>query len=72
MMREAKRCAIAIIGLVMGALVLILVFGDKEDRRAGVFMSFLVIFASSVTAITAAMFARNLQNVSSRVGAEPR
>ena len=56
-----KYCAIAIIGFVaVGAIFII--FGDSEDRPAGVFMSFLVTFVSSVIAIAAAMFARNLQN----------
>ena len=65
-LRNITRCAIAIIGFVAGAVVFIIVFGDKEDRPAGVFMSFLVTFASSIIAIMAAMFARNLQNALKR------
>jgi hypothetical protein len=61
-LRSIKRCAIAVIGFVVGAVGIILMFGDGEDRPAGIFMSFLVILPSSVVAITAAMFARNLQN----------
>jgi hypothetical protein len=61
-LRAIKRCAITIIGFVVGAVVFILMFGDKDDRPAGIFMSFLVTFAASVIAIAAAMFARNLQN----------
>ncbi len=61
-LRAIKHCAIAIIGVVAGGVVLIIMFGDKDDRPAGFFMSFLVIFASSVIAIAAAIFARNLQN----------
>ena len=61
-LRAIKHCAIAIIGFVAGGVVFIILFGDKDDRPAGVFMSFLVTFASSVIAIAAAMFARNLQN----------
>ena len=61
-LRVIKRCAIAIIGFVAGAVILIIMFGDGEDRPAGVFMCFLVTLAASVIAITAAMFARNLQN----------
>lgn len=61
-LRAIKRCAMALIGFVAGGVVFIIMFGDKDDRPAGVFMSFLVIFASSVIAIAAAMSARNLQN----------
>ena len=60
-LRSIKHCAIAIIGFVAGGVVFILMFGDRDDRPAGIFMSFLVTFASSVIAIAAAMFARNLQ-----------
>ena len=61
-LRAIKYCAIAIIGFVAVGVVFIIMFGDKDDRPAGVFMSFLVTFASSVIATAAAMFARNLQN----------
>ena len=61
-LRAIKHCAIALIGFVAGGVVFIIMFGDKDDRPAGVFMSFLVTFASSVIATAAAMFARNLQN----------
>jgi hypothetical protein len=61
-LRTIKHCAIAIIGFVAVGVVFIIIFGDKDDRPAGVFMSFLVTFASIVIAIAAAMFARNLQN----------
>jgi hypothetical protein len=61
-LRAIKRCAIAIIGFVAGGVIFILMFGDKEDRPAGVFMSFLVTMASSGIAAGAAMFARNVQN----------
>ena len=60
-LRTIKRCAMALIGFVAAGVVIILVFGDKEDRPAGIFMSFLVTVASSVIATVAAMFARNLQ-----------
>lgn len=61
-LRAIKHCALAIIVFVAGAVVFILMFGDGEDRPAGVFMCLLVTSASSVIAIAAAMFARNLQN----------
>ena len=59
--RAIKRCAMAIIGFVAGAVIFILMFGDGEDRPAGVFMSVLVALAASVIGTAAAMFARNLQ-----------
>src|SRR5215216_1481111 len=65
-LRAIKRCAIAMIGFVSGGVVFIMMFGDKEDRPAGVFMSFLVTLAASVIAGVAAMFARSLQNGLSR------
>ena len=61
-LRTIKQCAIAIIGFVAVGVVFILLSGDKDDRPAGIFMSLLVTLASSVIAIAAAMFARNLQN----------
>ena len=65
-LRAIKNCAMALIGFVAVGAVFIIMFGDKEDRPAGVFMSFLVTFASSVIAIAAAMLARNLQNALKR------
>jgi hypothetical protein len=61
-LRTIKRCAIAMLGFVAAGVVIILLFGDKEDRPPGIFMSFLVAVTASVIAITAARFARNLQN----------
>jgi hypothetical protein len=61
-LRTIKRCAIVLIGFVAVGVVFILMTGDKEDRPAGVFMSFLVIFPSSVVAIAAAMLAQKLEN----------
>jgi len=60
-LRAIKRCALAIIGFVAGAAVIIILFGDGEDRPAGIFMCVLVASASGIIAIAAAMFARNLQ-----------
>jgi len=60
-LRTIKYCAMSIIGLVaVGAIFLI--FGDKDDRPAGVFMTILITFASLVIATTAAIFERILQN----------
>ena len=56
-----KYCAIAIIGFVAASLIFI-VFADKDDRPAGVFMRILITFPSIVVATTAAMFERILQN----------
>ena len=65
-LRSIKRCAIVLIGFVAGAVVFILVFGDGEDRPAGVMMCLFVTVATSLVAITAAVLARKLQ------GALPR
>ena len=61
-LRVIKRCEMAIIGFVAGAVIIIIIFGDGEDRPAGIFMCFLVAFAASVIATAAAMFSRNLQS----------
>ncbi len=60
-LRAIKRCAMALIGFVAGAVIFILLFGDGEDRPGGIFMCFLAAFAASVIATAAAMSARNLQ-----------
>ena len=56
-----KYCAIAIIGFVSVG-VIFMMFGDREDRPAGVFMRILITFPSVVVATAAAMFERILQN----------
>jgi len=60
-LRTIKYCAIAIIGFVAVSLIFI-VFADKDDRPAGVFMRILIAFPSIVIATAAAMFERILQN----------
>ncbi len=56
-----KRCALGVIGFAAGAMVLIILFGDGEDRPAGLFMCLLVVLASGVMAISAVRCARYLQ-----------
>jgi len=65
-LRAINRCAMAIIGFVAGAVVIILMVGDKDDRPAGFFMALLFTVASSVVAIVAAMVARRLEDALSR------
>ena len=60
-LRTIKHCAIGIIGFVAVG-VIFMVFGDKDDRPAGVFMRILITFASIVIATAAAIFERILQN----------
>ena len=43
-----------------------LMFGDREDRPAGIFMSFLFIFSATVVATAAAIFSRKVQNTLGR------
>jgi hypothetical protein len=57
-----KYCAIAIIGFV-AVSVIFLMFADKDDRPAGVFMRLLITFPSIVIGTAATMFGRILQNV---------
>jgi hypothetical protein len=60
-LRGIKRCALALIGFIAGAVVFIIIFGDKEDRPQGIVMSFVAIVGASIVAAIAAMFARNVQ-----------
>src|SRR3954449_11596359 len=60
-LRTIKYSAIAIIGFVAVGVIFIM-FGDSEDRPAGVFMRILITFPSIVVATAAAMFERILQN----------
>jgi hypothetical protein len=61
-LRGIKCCAFSLLGFVTGAIVIIIGFGDEEDWSGGVFMCFLAFLATSVVAIAATMFARNLQS----------
>ena len=62
-LRTIKYCAIAIIGFVAVSVILMYpMFGDREDRPAGVSMRILITFPSIVVATAAAMFERILQN----------
>ena len=62
-LRTIKYCAIAIIGFVAVSVIFMYpMFGDKDDRPAGVFMRILITFPSIVLATAAAMFERILQN----------
>lgn len=60
-LRSIKRCALTLIGFVAGGAIFILLFGDPDDRPAGVFMSLLVTLGASGIAVAAATFARYLQ-----------
>jgi len=65
-LRTIKVGALTILGFGAGGVVIILAYGDGEDRPAGLFMGFLVAFAASVIAATAAMGARRLQRALKR------
>jgi amino acid transporter len=60
-LQTIKYCALAIIGFVAVSVIFI-VFGDKDDRPAGVFMRILITVPSIVIATVAAKFERVLQN----------
>jgi hypothetical protein len=61
-LRTIRVCALVVLGFVGGALAFILLFGDGEDRPAGVFMCALVALTTSGIAVVSANFARNLQS----------
>ena len=60
-LRSIQRCALVLLGFIAGAFGIILLFGDREDRPAGVFMALLATLAVSGMALVAAFFARRLQ-----------
>ncbi len=61
-LRVIQQCGIAVIAFVAGALVLILAYGDPEDRPAGVVMGGFVIAAAGGSALAAAWAARKLEH----------
>jgi hypothetical protein len=60
-LRTIKYCALAIIGFV-AVSVIFMIFDDRDDRPAGVFMRILITFPSIVIGTAAAVFERILQN----------
>lgn len=60
--RTIKYCGMAIIGFVAVGMIFILIFGDREDRPAGTFMSVMISFIFIIVTTAAAMFQRILQN----------
>ena len=60
-LRTIKYCAIAIIGFVAGAEIMIML-NNEEDKAGGVFIGVLITFGSIVIAIVAAIFGKILQN----------
>lgn len=70
-LRAIKRCALALLGFIAGGAVFILMFGDGEDRPAGVFMSLLAALGATAIATVAAMAARNLQRALRRAAGLP-
>lgn len=61
-LRAIKRCALILMGFVAGAAVIIILFGDGEDRPGGIFMCLLATLGAGVMATAAAMLARKLQS----------
>jgi hypothetical protein len=61
-----KRCAIILLGFIAGGAILVLMFGDREDRPAGIFMSGLAALVAGAIAAAAARFTRNLQSTLDR------
>ena len=60
-LRTIKFCAIAIIGFVVGAEIIIRL-SPSDDRAGGVFIGVLISFGAAVIATAAAMFERILEN----------
>lgn len=60
-LQTIQYCAKTIVGFVVVAEAYLFIIRPGDDIVGGVFMGLLIIFASGVTAITAAMFERILQ-----------
>lgn len=56
-----RRCAMLLLGFVVGGVGFILAAGDGEDRPAGLFMSVLVALPTAAVATAATLSARHLQ-----------
>jgi hypothetical protein len=59
--RTIRYCALAIIGFIVGGVILILL-NESDDRPPIVMMGAVAVFGSIVVATAAAMFERVLQN----------
>jgi DUF2975 family protein len=59
--RTIKYCAIALVGFVLVAEVIIML-GESDDRAGGVMMGVFILFASTVVATGTAILERTLQN----------
>lgn len=60
-LRSITYCGLTMMAFVAGGAVIILLFGDPDDRPPGVVMSLLAMIVSSTIAVVAAKFARSLQ-----------
>lgn len=60
-LQTIKYCALAMIGFVAGAEIIIML-SKSDDRAGGVFMGVLITFVSVIIATAAAMFQRILQS----------
>jgi uncharacterized membrane protein YidH (DUF202 family) len=62
-LRSIKRCALTVIGFVLGAIVFFIGFIDpaSDDGPQGIVMSLFVILVSSAVAATASVSARKLK-----------
>ncbi len=70
-LRTIKYCAMIVIGLVAISLSF-MIFGDPEDRPAGLFMRFLFTFPTIIAAVTAAQFERILRTAVERQSVNDR
>ncbi|HVU18751.1 MAG TPA: DUF2975 domain-containing protein [Candidatus Didemnitutus sp.] len=65
-LRVIRICGLSLVGFVAVGVVFILIFGDKDDRPAGFFMSLLVTLVAGLIAFAATRFARKVQRDLSR------
>lgn len=67
-LHRIRRCGFILLGFVGGGVVIILTFGDHEDRPAGLFMSLLAASGASAIATVAKLAARKLEAALTRTG----
>ncbi len=61
-LRTIQRCAMILVGFVIGGEIFIISNNSSDDRAGGVFMGLLIALGSTVMGMTARMIKRKLQN----------
>jgi hypothetical protein len=71
-LRTIKVCALAVVGFVAGAALIIVLNSDGDDHAGGIFMTFLAASGAGAVAVAATLFGRKLQAALGRAQAVGR